>query len=398
MKTMMKAVTVSMFLLVALLMAVPVVFGDEVSAIWSRLYGRAHGYKDRIMIMNGLVEIDDPAIVPFLGSSLEELNDLRQNDMSVTERTDFRELTKLVVRRLGEFRAAEYSDLIFDVFNNEDDTYLRAEAALALGRTVNPEYADDISIFLRNLNLNIGAQADDKDSEVLALASILALERLKQPVGFNPLFFASIGWYSRLSDVREQATRVLDSLVDDPTEILEDLVRLETVYSVKLEALEAEARSRAPASGKAEVATEALRQGLINVPKKAPDQRMLGRIRQRSMEILIEYETNSPAAIPYLEEIITGVFDINEQLTAITVLQTDGSDEAVLALIRFLKRQNDRRMAGLNPADYRIVRATIQSLGVIGNRIAYEELAAAKISDWPAVIVKDADAALKALE
>ena len=383
--------------LLAVLLCAPAALADEVSAIWARLYSRTTGYEDRIMIMKGLVEIDDTSIVPFLGSSLQALNEARENDMSVTETMQHIELTKMIVRRLGELKAAEYADIIFDVFKTSDDTYLRAESAVALGRTVNPEYSDDIAVFLRNLNLNIGLEGGDKDSEVLALAAVLALERFRQPVGFTPLFFASIGWYSKLSTVRVQATRVLDSLVDDPTEILRDLLTLEGVLLVKLEALEAEARSNAPSAGKASIAAEAIRQGLINEPTVATDRSTLSIMRQRGMEVLIENGPSDPWVIEYLEEIMNRNFDINEQLTAIEALKSNGGEEAVLALIRFLKKQNERQLAGLTPADYRIVRSTIQTLGDIGNNLAFEELATVKISNWPGSIVRDADAALKKL-
>ena len=179
-------------MVLAAVLCTPAVLADEVSTIWSRLYIRAQGYEDRIMIMKGLVGIDDPSIVPFLGIALQELNEARENDLSVTDEMQHVTLTKMIVRRLGEFKAAEYADLIHDVFKTSNDTYLRAESAIALGRTVNPDYSDDMAVFLRNINLNIGIEADDTDSEILALAAVLALERFRQPVGFTPLFFASI--------------------------------------------------------------------------------------------------------------------------------------------------------------------------------------------------------------
>lgn len=379
---------------VTALMSVSPLFADEVSAMWSRLYSRARGYEDKIMIMQGLVEIEEESIVPFLGSSLQELNEVRANDMSVTETMQHIELTKMIVRRLGELKTVEYSDLMFDVFKNTDDVYLRAETVLALGRTVDPNYSDDIAIFLRNLNLNIGAEAADKDSEVLALAAVLALERFRQPVGFNPLFFASIGWYSKVSSVREQAARALDTLVEDPTPILLDLVRLETDFAVKLEALEAEGRSKAPDSGKAAVAAEAIRQGLINEPASQSAKSTLARLRYRGLELLIEHGPAETGVEEYLEEIIFSQFDINEQLTAVLALETDGRAGAVNSLVRFLAAQNNRQISGLTPADYRVIKSVIKTLGNIGNQAAFEELTAVKISNWPSSVVRDADEAI----
>ena len=130
MKNLRKMTAIATLALTVVLIATPALHGDEVSAVWSRLYNRARSIEDRIMIMSGLVEVDDPAIVASLGSALQQLNETRENEMSVTEKMLRVELTKMIVGRLGDYRAAEYSDLIFDVFRNEKDTYLRAEAAL----------------------------------------------------------------------------------------------------------------------------------------------------------------------------------------------------------------------------------------------------------------------------
>ncbi len=384
-------------LLTALLSTTPV-FADEVTTMWSRLYNRANSYEGKLSIMQGLVELDDPSIVPFLGSALAELNETPTDGLSYTLKTRHVALTKLIVRRLGEMKAAGYSDLLFHVFQNADDVYLRAEAILALGRTTDPDYADDIALFLRNLNLNIDLEAQDKDSEVLALSAVLALERFRQPVGFTPLFFASIGWYSKISTVRQQAERVLDTLVNDPTEMLKGLVRLESEYAVKLEALEVANRSQAPDPGKAAVAAEAIRQGLINEPANPSEQSTLGRLRQLGLEMLIAYGPAGTEVVPYLEEILFRQFDINEQLTAVDALEADGSREAVGALIRFLRTQNERQLAGLIPADYRLVRSVINTLGEIGDPAAFEELMAVQISNWPSSVERDAEAAVEKLQ
>jgi HEAT repeat protein len=394
----MKKAIVTTFLIAVL--SINFGFSDEVSTMWSRLYSRAQSYEDKTMIMKGLVEIEEPSIIPFLGTALAELNETSTDDMNYTLTTRHIELTKLIVRRLGEMKAAEYADLIFYVFRNTEDIYLRAEAILALGRTVNPDYSDDIAMFLRNLNLNIDLEAEDKDSEVLALSAVLALERFRQPVGYTPLFFASIGWYSKLSMVREQAARALDSLLEDPTDMLRSLVRLESEYSVKLEALRAAQRSQAPPGGKAEIAAEAIKQGLKNEPRNAVEKSNLGQLRQLGLDMLIEYgpADSDSKVVPYLEEILFRRFDINEQLTAVGALEADGRSEAVAALVRYLKTQNERQLAGLLPADYRLVRSVIHTLGELGDPMAYEELVAVQISNWPSSVVRDAKTALGNLQ
>ena len=367
--------------LLLVLLSVGIAVADETSSVWARLYNRARGYENKIMVMNAIMEVDDPTIVHFLGLALADLGEQRSNLATLTERLQHRALTTMIVKKLGELHAAEYADRIFDVLKQADDPYLKGEAMLALGRTTHQDYADDIALMLNNLNLNAGAEAQDKDSEVLALAAILALERFHHPVGYNPLFFASIGWYSKLSTVREQAARVLDALVEDPTDILLELVRLESQFGVKIEALIAEYRSGAEPGRKVQVAVEALNQGLVGQPKNATETSILSRLRLTAMAIIKEHGPADDGSIKHLEKLLYGRYEITEQLTALEVLGFYTSDAAVRTVIAFLKRQNDRQMSGISPEDYRIIRATIRTLGSIGNAGAFEELSAVKISN-----------------
>lgn len=388
------------FSLLFLLIAVgsTVVLGDEVSSMWSRIYSRARGYEDKIMIMTGIIEVDNPSIVYFLGTALADLNEQQNNISSTTELLQHQELTKMVVRKLGELKAGEFSDLLYDVIKTTNDPYLKGEAIIALGRTANPEYSDDIAIFLRNLNLNIETGREDKEAEVLALAAVLALERFSQPVGYTPLFFASIGWYSKLSSVREQASRVLDTLVADPTETLKDLVRLETQFDIKIEALMAEYRSNAPPEGKTAVAVEALQQGLVNQAGNATERSLLSRMRQNAMGIIREHGPGDDDSLDILEKLLYGRFDVTEKLTALETIGTYTGDNAALVLVKYLKLQNDRQMSGLAPEDYRVIKTTIRTLGILANPIAFEELSVVKISNWPPAVVRDADEAIKRIQ
>ena len=116
------------------------------------------------------------------------------------------------------------------------------------------------------------------------------------------------------------------------------------------------------------------------------------------MEVLIEHGPSEPWVIEYLVEIINRNFDINEQLTSIAALKADGGREAVTALVVFLRKQNERQLSGLTPADYRLIRSTINTLGDIGDPVAFEELTTVKVSNWPNSIVREAEAALKKLK
>ena len=371
------------------------VFGGERSAVWTRLYRRAESLEDRMTVMQSAVRKPSADLVPMLVQAITELNSEREQLESTTARIAHTELSKLVVRTLGEVGAVEAADLVFDVVRNATDPFLRGEAIFTLGRIGAREYSDDVAMILRNLNLNINAERDDRDAEIIAFAAILSLERLREPVAYPALFFASIGWYSPVSGVRTKAREVMETLLKDPTEVLSDIIRLETDLEIKLEGLQAEIRSNAPVEGKAEIAMEALNQSFARVPQNAEETTMIARIRLLSMETMIANGAQSDDSVDQLMELVERGADINERLTAIQAVGVQRSEYAVVNLVSFLKKQNDRQLSGVTPTDYRVIRTTIQVLGELGGDLAEEELLAVQISNWPNSIIREAEAALE---
>ncbi len=382
----------------ALLIVLAGTLYGERGAVWSRLYRRAETLEDKLEILTTATANPTEDMIPMLVGALDELNVGRRQLSNTTERQLHTRLTMLAVKKIGELGVTEASDMVYDVVENADDPVLKGEAILALGRIGALDYADDVALILRNLNLNYQTRQRDRAVETIAYACVLALERFKDPAGFSPLFFASIGWYSPASGVRSKAEEVMQTLIDDPSDVLGDIVRSESDFSVKLEALEAEDQSTAPAGNKVEVAAEALRQGMIHDPRDVSQANTLSRLRLLAMEMLIEYEATSERAIPRLKELLYGSFDINERITAILVLGSMGTEEAVSVLIEFLGIQNDRQSSGVTPADYRIIRTTIAVLGQVGDDRAFEELTAVGFSDWPSSIERAAEEAIEKLE
>ena len=390
------AVAAAVFLSLTLLTAN--VFADEVSAVWRRLYGRARSLDAKYTIMLTLSELDDPSLIPLLEDTLADLNASKSQITSTIDNLVYNELVKLVVKELGDLRDGNASQLIYDVVRNADDPYLAGTAIVSLGKVGDVTFADDIALILRNINLNYETTEQDKDAEVVAYACVLALKRLKEPVGYSPLFFASIGWYSSQSEVKEAAEEAMNEILPDPTDILVDLVKLEADYAVKYEALLAEGRSLAPPERISAVATEALNQGLIHEPKNTAETSMMSRLRLKAMEFLINVQSTNTEPIKLLDEMLYLNLDINEKLTVITALGANGSDDAVETLVRFLNHLNVRQSEGVVAADYRVVRAVIKTLGESGNSSATEELTAVKISGWTPAIAREADAALENLK
>ena len=373
-------------------------FGGERSLIWSRLYRRARTLEDKMNILDSAARRPTADLSPMLLDAIDELNAMREQVSTTTDTLLHVRLSTKVVQLLGEIGVSESAPYIHDVVQNSSDPFLKGEALYALGRIGADGYAVDIAMLLRNLNLNLDTGIGKRDAEIVAFGAVLALERLREPVGYAPLFFASIGWYSPASGVKEKAEEVMFSLIEDPTEVLLDIVKLESDTEVKLKALLAESRSGAPASGVTRVAEESLRQSLLRRPISINEETVLSQMRLLSMELLVSHGGSS-GSLDNLIEVATGAsFNINERITAINAIAAEASENAVSALILFLRKQNERQQSGITPADYRIIRATIQMLGQLGDGAAVEELLAVGISDWPQAIERDAARAIADIE
>ena len=371
---------------------------DDTSAVWGRRYSNAQNMEQKYDILSSIVELRDAATVPVLMDAMRDLISTEKNLKTARDRQLNNDATRITAKALGDFKAKEAGQLLFAVVNMAREPYLKGEAIHALGKIGAEEYVDDIATMLENINLNYDTGKPSKDGEVVAYACVLALDMLKQTGAFRPLFFASIGWYSAESRVKERAAEAMIELVYDPSQYLEDLIYDEPEYFVKLQALETEYRSLAKDSAKADVAVGALRQGLLHHPDSVVEAANLHRLRLTALEMLSKYRTSNPETPVLLEELISRNYPVDEKLTAIIALGSQNTDDSVEVLVRYLKTQNDRQASAVVPEDYRIVLTTIQALGDTGNPVAMEELMRVRFSNWTPAVESEAEKALKKLE
>ena len=78
----------------------------------------------------------------------------------------------------------------------------------------------------------------------MAFAAITSLERMRDVGGFEQVFYASQGWYSRR--IKDKATAVLSVISDDPTEPILKIIGGQSDYETKIIALNVENKSNAP--------------------------------------------------------------------------------------------------------------------------------------------------------
>lgn len=369
------------------------IFADEVTEARSRMYKKAKTLKQKYEIMLDIVELDNRDMIPVLIDALDEL--IQQSlYINIKEKVILNDLKILVVKELGDLRASKATEYLFTVVIEADDPHLKGAALIALGKIGATEYARDIALILKKLTLYRGE--DLKADETIAHACIYALERIADPVGYLPIFFATTAGFSW--KIKETAEKALVVIADDPSDILTGLILNETSFQLKLEGLRAENQSNAPDSKKIEVAAKALNEGLINKPADVDEETCLREIRRLALEMIIVLKSKNKEPIPLIEQVLYIHTDDTEKILAIEALRSISGDKAAGALTRFLAYQNDRQGSGVTARDNRIVIATIRALGNVASKAGYQELLNVKYMGYPAVVGREAEKALKSLE
>lgn len=375
-------------------------WASEMSAMWSKIYRKAETLEQRSVLMGRIITQDDQDLVSLLIQSQSDLLLLAQNSLSIKERHHHNVLQKMIVKELGALRASESGDVLFRTLKETKDSFLKAEAIASLGRIGIAEHADTLALLLRNLNMGITILPTKEETETVATACITALERMKDPVGFEPVFFAAVGGYTQ--KVVKPAMRSLYGMVDDPAPLLGEILIATDDFNVKVEALEFTYSSRASDEGKVKVATIGLSEGLKNAPKNIRQMTALSRLRIRATEILEEFGYEDSAIVAelarMLELVRTETGDINEILACLQALGAGRGEAPAQILSAHLNKLNDLQRQGVTITDQREIIQVLRSLGDIGNPLAQTELIQVEFSQWNGAVNREAKAALKKLQ
>ena len=274
------------------------------------------------------------------------------------------------------------------------DPLTRAEALIALGSMRADEYAERIALLLRDLNNE--PTADKQGGEQVAYGCVIALERMRSPVGFAPLFFASEGWYSKR--VRDQAERSLALVLADPSESVSALLRTETPPRM-LRALALELRSQAPAVGKTAVAALALSRGIAYAPRNRVEQGQLSELRVVAMNALASAGPGNGSAVPDMAEAYR-IGPTDERLVAMKALGAEKSPASAAALRDIILDLNSAQKAGLvDETRNALMRAALQNAAFnAGKELAPAVQAVLINGGWSSGVLSLASIAQKALQ
>lgn len=375
-------------------------FSSDRSEVWSRMYKRSVLPELKYSIMLNIVELNDREMIPLLEEILtEDIIANLDNKRGVTEEKNFIELTKLVVKELGELKSKSSGPLVYNIAIETKDPLLKADAIIALGNMRAEVYLNDISFILRNINMRpVKGKSTELENEAkVAYASIAALDRFRSIEGYSPVFFASVGWYD--SRVRNFADKVLKTIVENPIEALIPIIH-DGSFSDKDKAVKEVAACFAPGEDKALAAREAMRQGFDNVGESIQDGMILTTIRKNAIRIMYASKSSNIDDVYYLSQSVRSGSDLEEKIYAIRTLGINASDEAIDALSTILSDYNERSISGLSITytDEDIIREIIDTLGKSGNKIASGILTEVQFSGHSNGIIKKAKDALSLLK
>ncbi len=165
------------------------VFADESVRIYGIILAEAETIDQKYAAATNAAALNDPAIAPYLADALDLALGARSSIKAGPERETYERLTRVLLKGLGDAKYSNAADSAMRAVDDSPDPLTRAEALIALGSMRAVEFAERIALLLRDLN---NQPTEDRDAgEKLAYGCILALEKLRSPLGFSPLFFAS---------------------------------------------------------------------------------------------------------------------------------------------------------------------------------------------------------------
>lgn len=389
-------------LLCLLFFSIPLsLFSDDTTDMWIKMYERTENPKLKYSVMLNIAALDDRATIPLLEKILvEDIAANLANKRSVSEEKNYIELSKLVIKKLGDFKAVDTAEYIYQVFLNNPDPLLKAECLMALGNMRATEYVDEVSAILdsRNRRPLSGAYSsfETQSESKIAYAAISALDKFGHVDGYSPVFFASIGWYDQR--VRNYADKVLLTIIENPIDALIPIIKNGDLES-KEKAITEVGECSAPREDKIVAAREALKQGHVNDVDTITGRTILTSIRKKAIYTTWLNRSNKAEDIPYLRDSLENWADLEEAIYSMKALSVNSSEGALDVIISVLHNFNDRYVSGIriNYLEEDVIRSLIETLGEVGDIRAKIVLTEVLYSGYPGGITRKAKEALKKL-
>jgi len=262
----------------------------------------------------------------------------------------------------------------FDIAYEVNDGGAMQDAIIALGQTGDQDYVYHIVLVLDDCNTH---QTPDFESrrriQRAASGCIISLEAMHAIEGYRPVFFAYIGWYD--PSIRNMAHEALPRIVDDPGEVITEILRDNTNSSnVKLRAWQEMLRTNAPDSSKAKVAAVALEMGWSYPTSNTALQRDSKLMRLSAIDTIRLLGVADDSVYinidkSYRNSFVSNNPDYEEIKKTIDALSAVKTDEAVALLTSYLRDLNERRRGGVwGGKERQVMQWIVPALGATGTQ------------------------------
>ncbi|MDR0495770.1 MAG: hypothetical protein LBG95_09130 [Treponema sp.] len=368
--------------------------GEDIDT-YEYLYNAAQSNLDQLEILQNMAGLRFSGAGEFYSKALKRLLFDYKNLKGETERSAAKDQAMLLASLLGAEKYTQSAPDIWAIIDGFEVPLVKSEAMIALGRIRAKAYLPQVIHILENIN--VMPTTDRLEGERLAFGAIIALEKFQDPSGYLPVFFASVGWYSKR--IQEQALKSLDLIAEDPLPFMLDILDgmaydYNTKYAV-VKAIETSKRvSNAKKAGFAVVGyTEGWKIPAIDLHSKV----LLADMRKLAIHMVNKYKPDDEAIYPLLERsYIYG--DVDEKFAAVSALASQRTEAAAALLSKFLMELNAKRLSGnITQEDEHMVRAVIPALGHTGRSEGRTALNSVRSSGWPPAVKKLAEEATKQL-
>ena len=312
-----------------------------------------------------------------------------------------RELTTLTVRLIGISRVTEAAFPLWGLFSVYDDTGVKKEILSTLGEISGdePELITALNRWVDGRN-NLFRAGQNVDLELLGEA-ITSLGKLGAETSFAVIFASAMLAYPE--PVGAKTEEALSRLKGDYKKMVDSILRSSPLRE-KLHVLQfVVGKPEIPEGDKTWIAATALDVALNLTPQNRSEQDMVFQLQQLSVGILME--NPSVDAVPNLinhfdnallaweRELVADSYLVQ----AIRALGISGTHEAAERLTLYLELLNLYTENG-QPVDSGIVLAVIDSLGELGDKVAFDYLLYVRYLSYPGDIKEAAREALDKLK
>ncbi len=352
----------------------------------------------KLTVVRDAVSLRASGLGPFYHEVVRHV--VREVDALSTD-SRLQEMALLAIAEIGEESYKPALDSVWDLCRRAAAPEIRIAALATLARIGkgDPRTAGEMTALLDAQN-RLVASGKRVDSQ-LALTLVRTLGEVADPIAARALFTArSLPYPPAVADAANEALLALDGdMRGTLVQIVESGTAAEKEAALVL-ALRSEALDR---SGRAAVAAAALKTGLAAAPSDAEGQRIARQMRAAAVRALARdgWPQGVDLGLEHFGRAVAesgrGLVDSAYVVEAVRALGESGRHEAAERLALYLELVNsyaERRQ----PYDETVLLAVIDTLGRLGDPIAFANLSYAKYMPYSARVqaaIRQAVAALK---